>query len=1403
MTIDFLGIMQRGLTPAYDRGMERLDITLEPVPGTRTLLARYGFEEYLNRYGRFPDSPRYLLAPRQEPAEPLTVRVFFTRGTPQGAAPEDSVDVPVPVGWPAGRTIAVPLPARAGERTHQWTLTRVEPLAPARPTSDAWRLTALLGNLAKALWVIGHDYEDLTGRLAEIADQRSARTARGASLDLLGLDLGAPRFPPRPHTWDEDTVALYHLDEAAGDDAAVVSVGERFGAPSHRCTNTGARGGRTGRFSRAFSFSGAARVTLDTDSPDFAAGTETSLTVEAVVRPETGTTTTGAVVAKRAVLNTAASPGWALTIGPFRQVDHNLRLTLADGDGRTVELYADRDLGDGSFHHVAAVVERLPSPAGAPPGPPPALTTLLLDGRETVRQRVAQLGSLTSPQPLTLGQGQESAPDGTTALAQFTGLLEEVRISRTARTSFAPVTGEDDAHYRARLHLFQRWLVPTRDGLQHALNETLKEAGPLTDDPRLTADPAPFEVHEAQGSPTGGSLVLRVLPDSLRSGQSIAADGDRGCDEAQAVGTADEEGDFDDSWLCRYTGEDEARLAFTPGEHSRLMQLGVKEALDSLVERTESALSGRPGILHVLRAHEPAATNLYAVGRALLLRHDTLAPGELAVHAHAAGFGWVQHTLDGLVHVAQPAGSAFGIVTGPATPEAALPGTDVPAGGHLFLDLEPSPPPLAGAEVRWTVTRSGAGHAEVTQGAPARLDARAAGEVTVQAEVKQGGHTRGTCRVVRIGLPAAGLAAGQSISRVGFVGADAQATGGPSADSFDPLHLVTRTDDLTVSPRPIEYGTGVADRRMQAGASRALDRLLDQFEGIPDSLQVLRAFDPEGPGPFREGRALELRSSALTGSALAARAFAAGFDHIAVPADDTPPAPGTENRIVATVAPGDQVELSGPTEIRVDEAATLTALGHAEPVDACFDDGGGRLYLSLQGSHRVTSFTVEAEREEDAPVPTLARSEPVMPFPGPLAFVGGRLHVAHERSDTVQALHPVTLAAESVTLTGPRPVALGTDGERLYVAYAGDDSVRAYDPDSGQETGGASLPGTPCALAVAPNSQGLAVLLDGGRIQWLDRPGLAPHDGPVDTGAVDTPAAVFSPDGSRLYVGCVIDAPPTGRTSAVQRYAADARTPEATIGRFPHGTSPLALRTVPNAAFVYVATAGTGSVTGRVHLIDAASGTLLPTVFATGGDCPALALSPDQAPYRPCVLAAPRTEAAVLLADPTPVTEHPARPPRLVSRRSLGPGGEQELAWSVQPEGPGRADLPPTSRPSVRIRALAPGLVPVRVGYFDANRLRPHQCEVRLNPRLEALPDLRMSKDRYDLLLNILNWFHPVGVEMRTARLRRHVPELSGADGDLTPAYTFPTYRTADRHPSRLTHPDKDKDKGDDHSVRP
>lgn len=56
MTTDFLDILRGGLTPTYDRGMERLTLRLLPH-ADGTLHARYSFQTYLDCYGRLPDSP--------------------------------------------------------------------------------------------------------------------------------------------------------------------------------------------------------------------------------------------------------------------------------------------------------------------------------------------------------------------------------------------------------------------------------------------------------------------------------------------------------------------------------------------------------------------------------------------------------------------------------------------------------------------------------------------------------------------------------------------------------------------------------------------------------------------------------------------------------------------------------------------------------------------------------------------------------------------------------------------------------------------------------------------------------------------------------------------------------------------------------------------------------------------------------------------------------------------------------------------------------------------------------------------------------------------------------------------------------------------------------------------------
>ncbi|MGA5823993.1 LamG-like jellyroll fold domain-containing protein [Kitasatospora sp. NPDC094028] len=1438
MSASFLDVMRTGLTPAYDRGMERLAVPLEP-DGAGALRARYDFAAYRLRYGRAPDAPRYLLAPLRDTTEPLTVRVAFTRTGAPGAA-EETVDVPFPAGWPGGDPVAVELPGRADEFTDALRVTALTPLPPAPAPAADWELTALLGTLARLLWTIGQDYQDLTRRLADVAGQRGALTAHGASLDLLGLDLGAPRFPPRPHSPDQDTLALYHLnDRPPPGSSQVTAVADATAPadPTRRGTVIGAaRWGAAGRFSLAFGFTvppapddtkGSA-VSVP-DRPDLAFAGD--FTVEAVIRPDLAATATGAVLAKRAPLDTAAGRGWALTLGHYRGIARNPRFSLADGTTET-ELFADRDVGDGLFHHLAGTLSR--TTAGA-------VARLYLDGVEVDRRRLDGLGPLTSTEPLVIGRGTEIdlALLGGVVTAQFTGRIEEVRVSRVARTSFDPVTGEGDAKYRNRLLIFQRWLVPTHDALETALNQATGPVAGQADAFLIDETPAPIAT---------GSADLRVLPGPLTVGQSITADGDRLRTEAQAAGTVDDEPDFDPAWLCRHP--DAPGLDFAGQDGNRLMQLTARRALDALLAR----LVGHGGTLSVVRAYDPAATDLHAVGRALELRYTDPAPGvagltlgELGAQAHAAGFGWVSCTADQVIRAVQPPGDAFA-VTLSGGPGAAASGTvvsgpdvsgpdgtgrgvpDVTAGRTLTLGLDPplngpDPPPkgLAGASIRWSVTRGGPGDATVAPVTPAPapgaaaptgpqavLQALAAGNVTVTADVTVGGHTRSGSRTVRIGLPDTALTPGTSISRDGLLGATEAQAAGTVTDDFDPSYLQLRTDDLT--DRPVAaYGTDPNNRRMQPATSAALDRLLALTGPAGGILTVLAAYTPPVPGApdpglAGQGRALTLRhdnpaapAQALSAPALAALAFAAGFDHIAVQAAAPP---DTRATVRVAVGPGEQlaVTVAGPAaEVRVGESVAVAVAPRATPVAACLAPDGGRLYVAEHDSHRVAAFQLAAGLPTDLPVPAFAAAAPVAPFPGALALAGGRLYAAHERARLLSVLDPATLGPLG-TVPAPGPVALGTDGQRLYAACTGDNTLRAYDPQSGQQTGSSlDLPGVPSALAVSPNCPQLAVLLDGGRFCLVIRaaPQLLGAAVPTGTGST-TRCAALAPDGTKLYVGVSRPGPDGRPAGAVLVYPTGATAPTApktTLDAFPPGTLPLAVCPAADGSVLYVSLAGSGPAAGRVQVVDAHRDALLPLTFAPGGDCGVLAASPTGAGYRACLFAAPAAAGSLLVADQTPLGQLPPRPPQLAARQPLGPSGVTDLAWSTAPVGPGRAEPASPSAQATRVTGLVPGLVPVRADYLPGGGLLPYQCEVRLRPDLDARPDVVIDKEQYDLVLNIVNWFHPIGVEVRTDRLRAHVRELSGAsaDADLLPDYTFPTFHTSDQPPSRFHRPDKDE----------
>ncbi|MFF9147264.1 LamG-like jellyroll fold domain-containing protein [Streptomyces sp. NPDC014861] len=1385
-----LAVMRGALPAPYDRGMERVAVPLGPQGTGGTIpVHAYDFQGYTRHYGRPPASPRYLLTPRQDISDPLAVDVAFVRD--EGTEAE-CVTVRVPAGHPAHGAVTIPIPGRAVDVTDRLRLVSLTPRGPGGPvTTVTWEVTALLGNLAKLLWVIGAEHETLAARLRDVTAQRDTETAHGASLDLLGLDLGAPRFPPRPHTVDDDTVALFHLDDLPPlDEAGLPTPGAEpatvvdAAARGREGVNQGAHSGRTGRFAHAFAFGPGSAITIaHAGAFDLPAGAP--FTVEAIVRPDRATAY-GPVATKRGRLDDPGSKGWALVVGAFRGIDRNLRLSLSDGSTQ-VDLYADRDLGDGSFHHIAGTLAHTATTSTA---------VLHLDGREAARHVTDDpLGELSSGAELVLGQGKKNLADGTPTTLQYQGLLEEVRLSSTARDTFTPVTGEADEQYRRRLAIFHRWLLPTPDALQAAVNAV---AGPIAG----SADPAPFVVREQTEPVVTGGQLLRVLPRTLPVSQSIAADGTLGAPEEAAVGTADQdEPDFDPTWLVRHP--DLSGLAFADDGDARRMQLTVVRALDALVAR----LGPNAGPLRVLKAYDPGpdATGLHGVGRAVLLaltEATAVDAARLGALAHAAGFGWVQHTRDGHVYAAQPRGDAFRITTGgpgtgpdtdadadrdPGTGPDAGPGLpDVVEGDALTLRVEPDPSRLPDAEIRWSVLRQEAGDAAFLPGRPGILHALTAGDVTVRVEVTHHGHVGSGTRRLRIGLGDTALTAGGSISGTGRHGATETASAGPPTPDFDPRLLHLRTDDLSRSPRPVDYGPGHANRLMQRVTGEALDRLLDVLAATDGQLVVLASYSAqEGgrptPGPadpdpdtalHAQGRALRIRHSTLTAPALAARAFAAGFDHIRV----DPPTPGGPETVRVAVRPGEQLTVTGPTEVTVDETVPFEAAPAAAPAAACFAADGSLLFLADPGAHRITSVTLTEAEGQPCPDLALGASRRVAPFPGALALGGGRLFVAHERLGRVTVLDPVDLepAAAPPEPLCPSPAALATDADRLYVG-CGDATLRAFALTTGAPATPLNLPAAARSLAVAADSPSLYVLLADGRWCRVERATLTLRE-EVATGDPKARSLAVTADGTKLYL--ISPGPGTSGGGRVLLYRPPDATPKVVLSDFAPGTEPVALSLSGDERLLYVATAGSPSAAGRVLLVDTTADVRLPQVFSPGRGGPALAASPAAAPYPPCLVMAPRRSGTVLLADPAPLAAEPPAPPRLAAEVPLGTGLGEVLVWSTTPEGPGTAEPTTPHAPLCTVAGVTPGRVLLRAAHLTAEGLLPYQCEVDLKEGT-APTGAKITKEQYDLILNVLNWFHPVGVECRTDRLRT-LAGLDDEDRERPSLHTFPTYHVAD-----------------------
>jgi hypothetical protein len=116
--------------------------------------------------------------------------------------------------------------------------------------------------------------------------------------------------------------------------------------------------------------------------------------------------------------------------------------------------------------------------------------------------------------------------------------------------------------------------------------------------------------------------------------------------------------------------------------------------------------------------------------------------------------------------------------------------------------------------------------------------------------------------------------------------------------------------------------------------------------------------------------------------------------------------------------------------------------------------------------------------------------------------------------------------------------------------------------------------------------------------------------------------------------------------------------------------------------------------------------------------------------------------------------------------------------WSLDPVGQGRGRLAPVLRPASVLTPVEAGLLGVNALYIaqDPQATPPYAFEVRLKPALEAAGAI-LPKHEYDLVMNILNFFHPIGVEVLTRRLRERVVEVRDNLLNAFPGYTYPDFR--------------------------
>jgi hypothetical protein len=637
--------------------------------------------------------------------------------------------------------------------------------------------------------------------------------------------------------------------------------------------------------------------------PDLVVDENSDLTVEAIIKPDAiADDYPRAVAASRSSglregESNANEVGWALTVCGCECIPNNVQWTLGDAAGNLVTVLAGVNVADGSFHHVAGVLDRDTGSA-----------LLFIDGVEVAKEPLGALGAVGGASDVTLGNDP-------LLNAPYAGVIDEVRISRAARHSFHPVLGESDERYRQRLAIFTPYRLPSSLMLQRGIralslptsstaDEVAERATTLLLSYGDAAEDGQLDVLETDSARFCTSRDFRILPARLQPGQSIANDGTMPADEADATGTYT----FHQEALIRH--DDMPGLSF-PSEQARWMILRAAQGLDALVDAVQTASAGTEILVQQAWV---STTQLHSEGRSLDITNSSPGPrmdlGLIAAMAHQIGVEYVAYDVAaGFVRLSFAAGSDLEITAAGV----------VARGGSLELVV--SRPVLANpALLQFRLVRCGSGDgtlsSDAVTGPTGRLfTGTALGQITVvvQYSLVGGAMLSGSREITIAPDTLDGCTTIDSSGKTGV--SEADASGAPDSD-FQEAYLISS------NVANVSYESADA-HRMQLPLDKALRTLESLAAAEPGSPQisVLAAFDPLAETLQAVGRGLVIAPSdtTLTAGRLGALAYRSGFAYV-------------ERRrhpasVYVSVAPGPRFEIVRSPNQRLWANARMSGLG--------------------------------------------------------------------------------------------------------------------------------------------------------------------------------------------------------------------------------------------------------------------------------------------------------------------------------------------------------------------------------------------------------------------------------------------------------------------------------------------